>query len=183
MTKKELYHLCLANGVPPLIYKWSFTEWDNECIKKKIGPAIYDIDDWIQARNILYIQLKDTAIGSRIGATFLKAAFLAGFMGSRYTNPENISGYQREDWYEEGDVYTNLTKADFLVVDKVTNKLEPWQVKIWDKFVGERLLNDRSTVFVGLVNHKEAFDKRAIDLLKDTKAKVLTDNGILNVGE
>jgi hypothetical protein len=184
LTKKELHHLCLANGVSPLLYKWTFSEWENECMKKKLTPALENIEEWIRARNILYINLKDSAIGSRIGVTFLKAAFIAGFIGSRFTNQENISGYQRENWYENGDVYTNLIKADFLVVDKVTNKLEPWQIKIWDKFVEERLLNDRSTVFVGVVRIGQSFDTRAIDLLKALQAKVLTDEGgIQNVKE
>jgi hypothetical protein len=181
MTKKELYKICHANGVPPLLYKWSFTEeFEDGCLKKKLTPVFGNIESFIRGRNVWYIYMQDSAIGSRLGATFFKAAIISGFMGSRYTTIENIAGYRREDWYEDGDVYSNILNSDFLIVDKVSHKMEEWQRKIWNTFVEDRFLKQKSTIFVGLQNPYKVgvFNERAIDLLNTLEAKVITEEGI-----
>jgi len=185
VTGKELKTICHANGIPPLIYNWKWADLSNEAVRKKVQPILEDMETWIRGRNVLYIYFEsDSVLASRIGATFFKKAIIDGFMGSRYTTLEWIAGYRREDWYEEGDVYTNLVNADFLVVDKVKHKMEDWQRKIWEGFTEERLSVNKSTIFVGLVPHNKdgVFDDRAVHILKDVGAKVLTEDGrICNV--
>jgi hypothetical protein len=181
MTKKELWNICHANGISPLIYKWSFfQEQPDGWIKKKLSPIYEDIDSFIKGRNVWYIYLEDSVLASRIGAAFFKAAVLSGWSKVRYTTIENIAGYQMERWYENGDVYTNILNADLVIIDKVKHKMEDFQRKVWDKFVEERLLLDKTTIFVGLVPHTKQgiFDDRCIELLKDVKAKNFTDNGV-----
>jgi hypothetical protein len=180
MTGKELKTICRANGIPPLIYNWKWADLEGNPLHKKITPVLEDLEGWIRGRNILYIYFqKDSVLASRVGATFFKKAIVDGFMGSRYTTPEWIAGYRREDWYEEGDVYSTLVNADFLIVDKVKHKMEDWQRKIWDTFVEERLAANKSTIFVGLVPHNRdgVFDDRAVAILKSLNAKVLTEDG------
>jgi hypothetical protein len=114
MTKKELWNICHANGISPLIYKWSFfQEQPDGWIKKKLSPIYEDIDSFIKGRNVWYIYLEDSVLASRIGAAFFKAAVLSGWSKVRYTTIENIAGYQMERWYENGDVYTNIKQGIF----------------------------------------------------------------------
>jgi hypothetical protein len=181
LTKKELWHICLANGIPPLLYKWSFTQdLEDGWLKRKLTPVFDDIDSFIRGRNVWYIYMEDSVLGSRVGATFFKAATLSNWSKVRYTTIENIAGYQIENWYENGDVYTNILTSDLVIVDKVKHKMEELQRKVWDKFVEDRLLLNKSTIFVGLVapNRQGVFSDRAIDLLKDSGAKVLSEHGI-----
>jgi len=181
LTKKELYHICLANGIPPLLYNWSFSQdLEDGWIKKKLTSVFDDIEGFLRGRNVLYIHLEDSVLASKIGATFFKASVLSGFMKVRYTTIENIAGYQIENWYDEGDVYTDILNSDLVVIDKVKHKMEDFQRKVWDIFVEERLLLNKSTIFVGLVpyNRQGVFNDRAVELLKDIKAKTITENGM-----
>ena len=185
MTKKELYHICHANGIPPLLYKWSFYEECHEGVLRKIFiPVFENIDKFIQERSVWYIYLDDTVLASRIGVTFFKAAILENYRNTRYTTIDNIALFQREHWYDNGDVYTNLLHADFLLIDKVKHKMEDFQKKIWDKFIEDRFLLNKSTVIVGLVNYNKPglFNERAIDLFKTIDAKIVNDSGFIEIG-
>jgi hypothetical protein len=184
LTKKELYHICRANGIPPLLYEWSFTkEFEDGKIKKILSSLFDEIDSFIRGRNVWYVCFNNSAISSKIGASFFKIAILEGYYNTRYTTIENLAGYRRENWYEDGDVYNNILTSDFLVIDKISHKMEEFQRKIWNKFVEDRLLMKRSTIFVGLVEHNKqgVFDNRAVDLLKDVDVKILTDKGVIPV--
>ena len=181
MTKKELYTVCHANGIPPLMYKWSFYEdMEEGWMRKKMLPIFEDIDSFIRGRNVWYFFLKDSVLASRIGATFFKAAILSDWSNVRYTTIENLAGYQLEGWYENGDVYTNILHADLVVVDKITHKMEDLQRKVWGRFVEDRLTLNKSTIFVGLVrfDREGVFDARGLSLLNDLSAKNITDDGI-----
>jgi hypothetical protein len=181
MTNKEIASICIANGIPPLLYKWSFSEEASESLKKKLSPIVIDdIDSFIRGRNVWYINMGDSVLSSRLGVTFFKAAIYSGFTRSRYATIENIAGSQIENWYDSGDVYTSLLNADFLVIDKVRHNMEEFQRKVWNKFVEDRLMLQRSTIFVGMVRHGKqgVFTDRAIELLKDIDASVLTDEGV-----
>lgn len=181
MTKKELWHICHVNGIPPLLYKWSFTQDLEDCwLKRKLTPVFDDVDGFIRGRNVWYIYIEDSLLGSRIGSTFFKAATLSNWSRIRYTTIENIAGYQIENWYEDGDVYTNILTSDLVIVDKIKHKMEEFQRKVWDRFVEERLLLNKSTIFIGLVPHNKqgVFNERAADILKDLDARVLTENGV-----
>jgi len=181
LTKKELWHICLSNGIPPLLYKWSFTQDLEDCwLKRKLTPVFDDVDSFVRGRNVWYIHMDDSVLGSRVGVTFFKAAILNDWHNVRYTTIENLAGYQLEGWYENGDVYTNILNSDLVVVDKIKHKMEDLQRKVWDKFVEDRLLINKSTILVGLVAHNRqgVFDNRAVDLLQDVGAKILTENGI-----
>ena len=184
MKKKELYRICHANGIPPLLYKWSlFQEMEESRLKNKLLPVFDEVEIFIQERYVWYIHMEDSLLASRIGVAFFKAALLKGFVGTRYTTLENICSYRRENWYEDGDVYTTLLNSDFLIIDKVRHKMEDWQRKIWDEFTEDRLLKDRATVFVGLVSHTKqgVFNERSIDILKSIGTKLLNENGISSV--
>jgi|WetSurMetagenome_2_1015567.scaffolds.fasta_scaffold29250_6 hypothetical protein len=187
MNIGEANQLCHANGVPPIMYKWDWSAYQDEKMKGKLAPLLNNMGAFIRGRKVMYIYFKDDSVlASRIGVTFLKAAFIHGFIGSRYTNPVNIASYKREHWYEDGDVYTNLTTTPFLVVDKVTKDIEDFQRKIWYEFIDERLSNNLSTIFVGIypINEFGLFNGRCIDLLKSTSTLILTDDGkIRNAGE
>jgi hypothetical protein len=178
LTKKELYNICYANGIPPLLYNWSFSENLEGCwLKSKLTPVFDDIDSFIYNRNIAYIHMEDSVLASRVGAAFFKAAILSSFMKVRYTTIENLAGYQIEGWYEKGDVYSNILTSDLVVIDRVKNKMEDLQRKVWDKFVEDRLMLNLSTIFVGLVppTRQGVFSERAIESLKELKAVVITE--------
>jgi len=184
LTKKQLYTICHANGIPPLIYNWSFTkDLEDGWLKRKLTPVFDDIDSFIRGRNVWYIDLTDSVLGSRIGATFFKAAIFSKWSNVRYTTIENLAGYQIEGWYENGDVYTNILHADLVVIDRVMHKMEDLQRKVWYRFVEDRLTLNKSTIFVGLVRFgKEGmFDERGLDLFTKVPSKILTDNGTQDV--
>jgi hypothetical protein len=149
-------------------------------LKRKLTPVFDDVDSFVRGRNVWYIHMDDSVLGSRVGVTFFKAAILNDWHNVRYTTIENLAGYQLEGWYENGDVYTNILNSDLVVVDKIKHKMEDLQRKVWDKFVEDRLLINKSTILVGLVAHNRqgVFDNRAVDLLQDVGAKILTENGI-----
>jgi len=181
LTKKELWHICHANGIPPLLYKWSFSQdLEEGWLKKKLTPIFEDVDSFIRGRNVWYIYMEDSVLGSRVGATFFKVAILSNWSKVRYTTIESIAGYRIENWYEDGDVYSNILTADLVIVDKIKHKMEDFQRKVWDEFVADRLMLNKSTVFVGLVAHNRqgVFNERAVDILKDLDAKVITENGV-----
>ena len=184
MKLKALWNICHANGIPPLLYKWSFTkDLEDGTLKDTLKEFFDDIDVFINKRTVLYLNLEDTALTRKIGATFFKVAILAGYMGSRYTTIEDISGYRRENWYEDGDVYDTLVHSDFLIIDKVFYKMEDWQRKIWNDFIEARILAERSTVLVGISppNKVGVFSEETIDLLKDVNSYILTDTKLRNI--
>ncbi len=179
MNKKELYTICHANGIPPLMYRWSFyKDQEDGWLRRKLLPVFEDIDSFIRGRNVWYVYMEDSVLGSRVGAAFFKAAILKDWHNVRYTTIENLAGYQIEGWYENGDVYTNILNSDLVIIDKVMHKMEELQRKVWSRFVEDRLTLNKSTIFVGLVAPNRVFDERAIDLLKDVDARVLSENGI-----
>ena len=182
MTKRELYKLCQANGIPPLVYDWNFhQEMGNEYLKKKFTPIFDDIDSFIKGRNCFYIYFDtEPLLASRVGVTFLKAAYISGFADSRYTTPKWIVDFEKERW-EQGDTFQSLYKSDFLVIDNVTNKLEPFEQKIFDKFVDMRLMAKRSTIFVGTTDCLNVFSARILYLLGEIGAKEINQASIKGI--
>lgn len=176
MTKKELHHILRSLGVQPLIYKWEFQTLENPCLEKKLLPIFDNIDSFIKDRNVCYIYFfKHPVLASQIGVTFLKVALLSGWTNCYYSNPVDIAGYLRESW-DNGNAYGDLVKADLLVVDKVTNKLENYQLKILNDFAEERTLQERATIWVGAMENDEVFDIRVLDTLQAVKARVLLED-------
>jgi hypothetical protein len=174
MTKKEfqeVMHLMHANGVPPLVYKWNYSELEAfPILYEKVTPILEDIDSFIRGHQCLYFYFdKNPVLASQVAATFLKRAYTSGYLLSRYTRPDIIADYKAESW-DNGDAYNELLKADFLVIDKVGTRLDDFKDKTFEEFVEDRLFAERSTIFVGVKSNVDALPSRIQHILKALKA-------------
>lgn len=178
MTRKELYQLLYANGVPMQAIKWVFTEeLDNRFIKKALTPMLEEIDEFLNIRKSFIIYLpNDPLLASRIGATFMKAAFIAGYYKVGYTVPGNLVGYKLESW-DNGEAYYDYLNSDLLVLDKILKhrKTDSWPAEVFEEFVEDRLMKQRSTIFICGDNPNEIFSDRIRSLLVSLKINILRE--------
>jgi hypothetical protein len=180
MTRKELYNLLYANGVPKQIVDWTFTEeLDNPFLKDKLTPMLEEIDKFLNNRTSFLIYFPNNPLlAARIATTYMKAAFLAGFYKVKYATPGVIVGYKKESW-DNGEAYNELLAADLLVIDKVLEhqKEKSWPREVFEEFVEDRLMRRRSTLFVCGDNPNEVFSDRLKLLFDSTPVKILAENG------
>jgi hypothetical protein len=183
MTKKELYHLLHANGVPINVYKWDWSELPKGSLaERKFTPMLEDIDTFLKAKKSLILNFSNYLFSARIAATFLKAAYIEGYLDSYYTTPVNIVGYKKEQW-DMGDAYDELLKSDFLVIDKVksfpkTASDTAFPQATFDEFVQERLLRDRSTIFVATETPQFCFSEIVWGIMKELEVRIFQDGGV-----
>lgn len=184
MTRKELYQLLYANGVPMQAIKWVFSEeLDNEFLKEKFMPYLEDIDQFLQLRKSFMLYLPNNPLlASRIGATFMKAAFIAGYYKTGYTVPGNLVGYKVEAW-DNGETYYEYLNLDLLVLDKVLQhrKSDSWPKEVFEEFVEDRLMKQRSTILLCGDNPKEIFSSRLLSLISSLNVRVIMEDKIHRV--
>jgi hypothetical protein len=184
MTRKELYQLLYANGVPMQAIKWVFSEeLDNEFLKNKFMPYLEDIDKFLNLRKSFMLYLPNNPLlASRIGATFMKAAFIAGYYKTGYTVPGNLVGYKVEAW-DNGEAYYEYLNLDLLVLDKVLQhrKSDSWPKEVFEEFVEDRLMKQRSTIMLCGDNPKEIFSDRLLSLIRSLDIRVIMEDKIHRV--
>ena len=184
MTRKELYNLLYANGVPMQAIKWTFTEeLDNQYWKHKLTPMLEDIDTFLNNRTSFLIYFANNPLlASRIATTYMKVSFLAGYYKVKYATPGVIVGFKKESW-DNGEAYHELLTADLLVIDKVLEhrKADGWPREVFEEFVEDRLMKERSTLFVCGDNPNEVLSDRLRVLFDSLDIKILTEDGISRV--
>jgi len=182
MKKKELNQLLHAIGVPINVYKWDYSELDKNCFAaRKLTPYLEDIDKFLHTRKSIIFFFSNYLLSSRIAVTFLKAAYIEGYLDCYYTTPMNIVGYKKEQW-DMGDAYDELLTADFLVIDKVksfprTASDTEFPQATFNEFVEDRLLRNRSTIFVANENPRFVFTQKVWDIILALNVEVLSDTG------
>jgi hypothetical protein len=184
LTRKELYDLLYANGVPMQAIKWTFTEeLDSSFLRNKLTPMLEDIETFLNNRKsfMLYFS-SNPLLASRIAVTFMKAAFIAGYYKTKYTVPGNLVGYKLESW-DNGDAYYELLTADLLVIDKVLlhRKVDSWPREVFEEFIEDRLMKRRSTLLVCGDNPNEVFNDRLRSLFDSMEIKIVSEEGISRV--
>lgn len=145
-----------------------------------------DIDTFLNNRNsfILYFE-SDALLASRVAVTFMKAALIAGFYRTFYTVPQTLVGYKLESW-DNGEAYNDLLNADFLVLDKIlpVKRAEKFPYEVFEEFLEDRLLKNKSTIYVCWDNPNIIFPPRIKALFASAEAgKIITMNGTRNVAQ
>lgn len=184
MKKQQLIKLLEANNVPELVYDWNFTEFDGTPGARKFRRRLSSIDDLIiKSRQCLFICIpSDPLMASRLAVTFLKAAFISGFLNCSYATPESISqlraaGWKTVDNYDRGEGYGKLLHADFVVLDKVNAQLDDFRAKSLNEFIEQRTLLKRSTIMASSQQPETALKPNTIAILRAVDCKVVGVDG------
>lgn len=182
MSKADIYNFCKYNGVPDLVYKWSFSDLDGTYLDKKLSKILDDIDSFLESRGSFIIYFSENSLlASRVAATFIKAAFISGYAAIKYINPESLVGYKLESW-DNGNAYTDLLEADLLVLDRIEKiNSDKFPKQVFEEFVETRILNGKSTLFVAHDEVHEIFSEKILSLFKQAGIKVLSEHGVANV--
>ena len=174
VKKRELKNLLSANSVPQLIAEWEFSSLENAYLKKKLTPIFNQIDDCIVDRKFYFIHMK-APLGSQIAVTFLKAAWISGFIHSYYVTPEYIAQKRAETW-KNGSTYEKIMFADLLVIDNVVAQSDDFRRKALNEFVEQRVLNKRCTIFSSTSKIGSALAPNVVALLSRVGGKVIEEN-------
>jgi hypothetical protein len=177
LQQKELYQYLHALGVPINVYKWSFGEIEDSKIAKRLSPFLEDIESFLNSKKSIILYCDNYLLGSRLAATFLKAAIAEQYTYCRYTLPVNLVGYKIESW-DNGDAYDDLLEADLLVIDKISSpSSDKFPQKVFEEFVEDRLLKDRCTIFVLAENPQFIFSDKILGIMSSLEVVIHSEGG------
>lgn len=143
MNKQEAKKFVVAQGVPPLLLKEP-----EGILAEKAAQYLAQFSDMLTYRGSVFIATENIVNGSRVGVWFLLTAFEHNVLNAGYLTVDKLSQIFADSW-EESEAYAEFLHSPFVVLDRIiVSQLDAFKKKTLVKFMEERLVNLRPSVFV-----------------------------------
>lgn len=172
MHLTEAKKFASAQGVPALLLK----KPPETPLTIKAGRYLEQFKDMLINRGSIFIAVDNIVQGSQIGVMFLVRAFENDILDARYITAEDLAQTFADSW-QASEAYSETVDAPFVVLDKIiVTQLDAFRKKTLVKFMEERLVNLRSTIFVA--DARQGFlPKTTQDFMEAAGCKILSDLG------
>ena len=172
MRLTEVKKFAAAQGVPALLLR----KPAETVVVTKAEKYLEQFKDMLLSRGSIFIAVDNIVQGSQIGVMFLLRAFEYDILDARYLTAEELAQMFADSW-EASEAYSEAAEAPFVVLDKIiVAQLDAFRKKTLVRFIEERLVHLRSTIFVA--DARPGFlPKTTQDFMEAAGCKILSDLG------